>query len=1007
MITTMAIRRPKQAGRPDHSTEKSWRSFAGTTITELRISALLGVVSSVRREVSPTSAFSDHAARARERVCVRLINQTFAFGILAREKEEELEIAEEEMATGQGERTKRRTRRRCCRPGRIEHEARAGPSRTGQQPCLCFCLEPGSRGYREFYNDTTERARSGEHGKPSRDAGGYDHGKVKKIRAKATAERLLPHPPPSSPPSCRLSRDSAGLIRSRGGGEAESGDVVFVGVEGRQRRGSHLGFQQQERQGETAGASDPLKIAGCVTPARRAKYQPAVVPLRAAPQSVPVDSKKVRRGRLNSRRKLRRCFLTQPPPLLFRRYSVSNEEERSKEGIRIPYTRASENAPRESRRERKRGAEGSEEGCTGEERRWDTPRAERGRGRREARWMLKRGRASGILASTGGTCEIKRDREPEREQDRTRKARNHVARRRDEDGRVASGTWRERRRTSGKGTRIEPDKVAMGAGVSEKEGDSCDTEGRRGQAGDKGPPGTGGETERGKKNEENECAGCLGGRDIEAEGSQRGQRKLTLEMRELPRVCGVRNFLVQTSVAVQQGQQWCITWLAQLRQFILQLCNEQHAQYVKDTALQMAGSVQRGWQEVQFQYYNTQWNSIDFYHQLRILCANKVSRREAIFCLTGIVIGTVTGYYVGVNWKPTSQHIHHIKTIACHHYYGIEGVLLIDDSEMPTIKRSNELLIQVKAASLNVVDTKICSGYSRIYRRLLNSGKQKELPVTLGRDCAGVIVDIGQSVVNFDIGDEVFLAVPSWASGTMAEYIIVPETQVAKRPKSCNFEASASLPYNGCLAWDALVNRSVIKEGNAKGKRVLIFGGSTPIGCILMQLIKLWGGYVVTACRTDAMPIMKALGADEVIVINETDVEKELQLHDKYDAIFYTDNQPFQEYILKKHLLPHGSYVSTVPEQLTSDSLGFICGSIFAGCVRIKLLVQYMFGFNMHQWKEGAKLNIAYLRALCELTDTHHLQTVVDRVYAPYNIERALLHVLDPNSIGSTIITFQ
>lgn len=129
---------------------------------------------------------------------------------------------------------------------------------------------------------------------------------------------------------------------------------------------------------------------------------------------------------------------------------------------------------------------------------------------------------------------------------------------------------------------------------------------------------------------------------------------------------------------------------------------------------------------------------------------------------------------------------------------------------------------------------------------------------------------------------------------------------------------------------------------------------------------------------------MRALGADEVIIVNEIDIEKELQLHDKYetsineiqmcpslykfckmcarprsngifqflisilhtffyyrfDAIFYTDNQPFQEHIFTKYLLPHGSYVSTVPEQLTSDSLGFICGSIFAGCVRIKLLVQ-------------------------------------------------------------------
>lgn len=70
---------------------------------------------------------------------------------------------------------------------------------------------------------------------------------------------------------------------------------------------------------------------------------------------------------------------------------------------------------------------------------------------------------------------------------------------------------------------------------------------------------------------------------------------------------------------MQQGQQWCATWLAQLRQFILQLCDEQHAQYAKDIVMRMATSVQRGWQEIQFQYYNTQWNTMDFYHQLGIL----------------------------------------------------------------------------------------------------------------------------------------------------------------------------------------------------------------------------------------------------------------------------------------------------------------------------------------------------------------------------------------------------
>ncbi|KAH0944683.1 hypothetical protein HN011_000785 [Eciton burchellii] len=466
----------------------------------------------------------------------------------------------------------------------------------------------------------------------------------------------------------------------------------------------------------------------------------------------------------------------------------------------------------------------------------------------------------------------------------------------------------------------------------------------------------------------------------------------------------IETLQIYTSIAAQQGQQWYIAWLARLHQFIDQLYQGQSVQHVKDITLGMTSSAQKAWQEVQFQYYNAQWNTLEFYRQLAQLY---VSRREIVFCVTGITIGTVIGYYIGANWRFNSYHTHHIKAIACHHYYGIEGVLMIDDAEMPMIKKSNELLIQVKAASLSVTDIKICSGYSKIYRKLLNSGKQKELPVTLGRDCAGIIVDIGRGVSNFDIGDEVLLTVPSWAPGTMAEYIIALETQVTRRPKTCSFEISASLPYNGCLAWDALVNRSVIKEGNAKGKRVLIYGASTPIGCILIQLIKLWGGYIVAACRTNAVSVIKALGADDVIVIGESDIDKELQLCDKFDAIFFTDNQPFQERILKKYLVPHGSYVSTTPEQLMSDSFGFICGSIFAGYVRIKLLVQYMFGFNMHQWKEGSKLNITYLRTLCELTETNQLQMVVDRVYAPYNIERALLHILDPNSIGSTIITFQ
>lgn len=92
----------------------------------------------------------------------------------------------------------------------------------------------------------------------------------------------------------------------------------------------------------------------------------------------------------------------------------------------------------------------------------------------------------------------------------------------------------------------------------------------------------------------------------------------------------------------------------------------------------------------------------------------------------------------------------------------------------------------------------------------------------MGRDCAGIVVDIGQNVIDFDIGDKVYLAVPSWSAGTMAEYIVVPENHVAKMPKVLPYEASASLPYSGCIAWDALIKCKALKEGDAKGKRYVI-----------------------------------------------------------------------------------------------------------------------------------------------------------------------------------------
>ena len=93
------------------------------------------------------------------------------------------------------------------------------------------------------------------------------------------------------------------------------------------------------------------------------------------------------------------------------------------------------------------------------------------------------------------------------------------------------------------------------------------------------------------------------------------------------------------------------------------------------------------------------------------------------------------------------------------------------------------------------------------------------MPITLGRDCSGVIVEIGPKVNKFEIGDNVWVAVPFWCSGTLAEYIIANENMVSKMPSHISFEEASSLPYSGCLAYNACVRAGIVENDNKKNKK--------------------------------------------------------------------------------------------------------------------------------------------------------------------------------------------
>jgi reticulon-4-interacting protein 1, mitochondrial len=140
----------------------------------------------------------------------------------------------------------------------------------------------------------------------------------------------------------------------------------------------------------------------------------------------------------------------------------------------------------------------------------------------------------------------------------------------------------------------------------------------------------------------------------------------------------------------------------------------------------------------------------------------------------------------------------------------------VDNALSPVILESDQVLVEVVASSIDPSDLAICSGYGRTVRRLLGVS---ESALVLGRDCSGVVVEVGQNVAWLSRGDEVWLALPPWRSGAMSELVVAKEQQISLKPKALNFEAAAAVPYAALVAWDAAVNQAGLSAQTAKSKR--------------------------------------------------------------------------------------------------------------------------------------------------------------------------------------------
>lgn len=187
---------------------------------------------------------------------------------------------------------------------------------------------------------------------------------------------------------------------------------------------------------------------------------------------------------------------------------------------------------------------------------------------------------------------------------------------------------------------------------------------------------------------------------------------------------------------------------------------------------------------------------------------------------------------------------------------------------VPEVK-DNDVLVEIYAAGVNLLDSKIKTGEFKLILPY-------KLPLILGHDVAGVITKVGRNVKKFKVGDEIYARPADHRIGAFAEFIAIDESDVAFKPKNLSMEEAASIPLVALTAWQVLVERAKIREG----QKVFIQAGSGGVGTIAIQLAKYLGVTVATTASAKSFDLLQKLGADIIIDYKNSDFENQLSDYD-------------------------------------------------------------------------------------------------------------------------------
>ncbi|KAL5237856.1 hypothetical protein ACI65C_005266 [Semiaphis heraclei] len=473
---------------------------------------------------------------------------------------------------------------------------------------------------------------------------------------------------------------------------------------------------------------------------------------------------------------------------------------------------------------------------------------------------------------------------------------------------------------------------------------------------------------------------------------------------------GFETIKVLMTTALENGTIAFDRWSDQMHQLVLETWNNSSSiQNIHEV-------IHLGWEQVieawlqtkcSLQRYDLNVLVDALQSKIIYLTGNSFNRSHVYIGFAGLFVGSGVGFLIGISIKPSAITVTHMKAASATSYNGTESITLLEDVVTPKITESNQVMIMVRAAAIDPMDILVASGYGSFIRKFLikhtlNKSMHREFPIVLGRDCSGVVIDLGSEVRrDININDEVWVSLPPWSPcGTLCETIVVPDTYVGHKPRSLTHEQAATLPFSGSLAWLAVFQTANLNPLTAVDKKIIIYCGDTGTGSIIVQLCCYLKADVTVACPSRVCHFMKYLGATTTYETETVSIDQLLSTAPNgYDYVFNTAGE-LKNSLCKQLCNVCGIVVPIGPHHLPSDSFGLVRGFFYVQWLRLAFL------FKGNKCWDHYEFNSTILNELASMANDYVLRPVLDKTFMEHELERAFKHLQSRQTIGKVVMKF-